>query len=124
MPWPCGGGRGSESAVEKVLLSQIIERLNEKFGTELTEVDQVWFDQQVQAASQDVELREVAAGNTEENFGYVFDRRFAGVLIDRQAANDDLFRLFFDRPDFKEALTAWARREVYTKIQDALGGAA
>ena len=29
-----------------------------------------------------------------------------------------------DRFDFKEALTAWARREVYKKITDDLGGAA
>jgi type I restriction enzyme R subunit len=81
----------------------------------------VWFDHQVEAAAADPELREVAAANTEENFGYVFDQQFADVLIDRQTANDDLFRMFFDKPEFKEALTAWARREVYRKIQDALG---
>ena len=43
---------------------------------------------------------------------------------DSQAANDDLLRMFFDKPEFKEALTAWARREVYRKITDDLGGAA
>jgi type I restriction enzyme R subunit len=124
LPGMGGGGRGAESALEKVLLSQIIDLLNEKFGTELTVVDQIWFDQQVDAASQDADLREVAAGNTEENFGYVFDDRFVDVLIDRQSANDDLLRMFFDKPEFKEALTAWARREVYKKITDDLGGAA
>jgi len=124
VPGMSGGGRGAQVAMDKVLLSTIIHLLNEKFGTELTEVDQVWFDQQVEAASQDADLREVAAGNTEENFGYVFDRRFADVLIDRQSGNEDLFRMFFDKPEFKEALTAWARREVYKKITDDLGGAA
>lgn len=124
VPGMGGGGRGTQNVLEKVLLSQIIDLLNEKFGTELTEVDQVWFDQQVEAASQDADLREVAAGNTEENFGYVFDDRFVDVLIDRQSANDDLLRMFFDKPEFKEALTAWARREVYKKITDDLGGAA
>lgn len=84
----------------------------------------MWFDQQVEAAAQDPDLREVAGANTEENFGYVFDQRFANVLIDRQAANDDLFRAFFDKPEFKDALTVWARREVYKKITDDLGGAA
>ena len=66
----------------------------------------------------------MAAGKTEENFGYVFDDRFVDVLIDRQSANDDLLRMFFDKPEFKEALTVWARREVYRKIHDDLGGAA
>jgi type I restriction enzyme R subunit len=124
LPGMGGGGRGAQNIMDKVRLSQIIDMLNEKFGTELTEVDQVWFDQQVEAASQNADLREVAAGNTEENFGFVFDDQFVDVLIDRQAANDDLLRMFFDKPEFKEALTTWARREVYKKITDDLGGAA
>ncbi len=124
VPGMAGGGRGAQVHPDQVHLSEIIDLLNEKFGTELTEVDQVWFDQQVEAAAQDQDLREVAGANTEENFGYVFDQRFANVLIDRQAANDDLFRAFFDKPEFKDALTVWARREVYKKISDDLGGAA
>jgi type I restriction enzyme, R subunit len=87
-------------------------------------VDQIWFDQQVESASQDADLRELAAGNTEEYFGYVFDDRFVDVLIDRQSANDDLLRMCFDKPEFKETLTAWARREVDRKIMHDLGGAA
>lgn len=54
----------------------------------------------------------------------MFDQQFAEVLIDRQAANDELFRMFFDKPEFKDALTAWARREVYRKIQNSTGGEA
>jgi len=112
-----GGGRGGLHLVETVPLSQIIELLNERFGTDLTEADQVWFDQQVQAAAESDDLRRVAEQNTEEQFGYVFDRQFENVVMDRQAANDDLFRMFFDKPEFKDALTAWARHEVFTKIR-------
>ncbi len=86
----------------------------------LGEADQVWFDQQVEAAAADEDLREVAAANTEENFAYEFDRRFADVLAERHNLNDDLFRMFFDKPEFQEALTGWARREVYKKIQNDL----
>ena len=32
--------------------------------------------------------------------------------------------MFFDKPEFKETLTAWARREVYRKIMHDLGGVA
>ena len=85
VPGMSGAGRGAQHTADKVRLSQIIDLLNDRFGTELTEADQVWFDQQVEAASQNADLREVAASNTEENFGYVFDRRFADVLIDRQS---------------------------------------
>lgn len=124
LPGMQGGGAGVQHAPDKVRLSQLVDLLNDPFGTELTDADQIWFDQQVEAAAANPDLVEVAAGNTEENFGSVFDAQFADVLVDRQAANDDLFRMFFDKPEFRDALTAWARRRVYRKIQDNLGGAA
>ena len=79
---------------------------------------------QVAAAAADPELIEVAKANTEDNFGFVFDPKFGDVIIDRQAANDELFRMFFDKPEFRELLTGWARSQVYNAIQDGLGGAA
>jgi len=39
VPGMAGGGHGAQSALEKVLLSQIIDLLSEKFGTELTVID-------------------------------------------------------------------------------------
>ena len=112
-----GGGRGAQHLPEKELLSHIIDLLNERFGTDLGEPDQVWFDQQVLAAAESQDLRRFAEQNTEEQFGYVCDRQFENVVMDRQSANDDLFRMFFDKPEFKEALTAWARHQVFTKIR-------
>jgi type I restriction enzyme R subunit len=107
-----------------VRLSSLIDVLNDKFGMNLSEAAQVWFDQQVEAAVQNDDLREVASANTEENFAFEFDRQFADVMEKRHSLNDDLFRMFFDKPEFQEALTTWARREVYRRIQDDLGGAA
>jgi len=83
--------------------------------------EQCMWEQQFDAAAERDDLRAVAAVNTEENFGIVFDEAFADVVIDRQTANEDLFRMFFDKPEFQEALTAWARKEVYQKIRTGLG---
>jgi len=47
-----GGGRGAQHVPDKVLLSHNIDLLNERFGTDLGEPDQVWFDQQVLAAAE------------------------------------------------------------------------
>lgn len=82
----------------------------------MKEADQIWFDQQVEAAVANADLREFVADNAEENFSYVFDGLFSDVVIDRQDSNDELFRMFFDKPEFKQALTGWARREVYRRI--------
>ena len=37
--------------------------------------------------------------------------------MDRRGANDDLPPMLFDKPEFRNALTAWAPREVFTKIR-------
>ncbi len=124
VPGMQGGGRGAQHLPERVRLSSLIDVLNDKFGMDLTEADQIWFDQQVEAATQQDDLREVAASNTEENFGYVFDSRFADLLEQRHNANDELFRMFFGKPEFQEALTTWARREVYQRVQSELGDVA
>lgn len=118
-----GSGHGVEHLPDKVRLSALIAMLNTKFGFEFTEVDALLWNQQFEAAARREELREVAAANTEENFGIVFDEHFADSVIERQAGNDEMFRMFFDKPEFREALTAWARRETYKKIQDSLDAA-
>jgi len=124
VPGMSGGGSGVQTVKDKVRLSALIDLLNDRFGTEFTEIDQVLWNQQVAAAAADPELVEVAKGNTEENFGFVFDPKFGDVIIDRQAANDELLRMFFDKPAFREVLTAWARTQVYKTIQDGLAGTA
>jgi type I restriction enzyme R subunit len=124
VPGISGDGSGVQTVKDKVRLSALIDLLNDRFGTAFTEIDQVLWLQQVAAAAADPELVEVAKGNTEENFGFVFDPKFGDVIIDRQAANDELFRMFFDKPEFREVLTAWARTQVYKTIQDGLAGTA
>jgi type I restriction-modification system DNA methylase subunit len=54
-------------------------------------------------------------------------REYGQVILPltvRHTLNDDLFRMFFDKPEFQDALTTWARREVYRRIQDDLGSSA
>lgn len=111
-------GRGAQHIPDKVRLSSLIDLLNERFGLDLTEADQVWFDQQITAAAANPELQQFARSNSEENYGYVFDDKFTDVVIDRQEANGELFNIFFGKPEFQQALTDWARREVYRRIQE------
>lgn len=79
------------------------------------------WDQQFEAAAARKDLQDIAAVNTEENFGIVFDESFADTIIERHGANEELFRLYFDKPEFAEALNAYARHEVYRKIKGMLG---
>ena len=53
-------------------LSQLIDVINERFGTDFNQADQFFFDQIVEAAVGDDGLRQAAAVNPEEKFRLVF----------------------------------------------------
>jgi type I restriction enzyme R subunit len=99
-------------------LSAIIKRLNEKFGHELTDADTLAIEQHVVSATEDKDLRAAAKANTLENYGYVFDPRFEGLMLDRHEANAELLHRFLDNPEVNQVFTAWAREESYRRIRD------
>jgi type I restriction enzyme R subunit len=118
-----GDGAGPQNERKRAALSTIIETLNDKFGTNLTQADQLWVEQQVTAAVEDPEIRAGALANTEENFKFTFDRLFEGRVIDRHDANGEMLRRFLDQPDFADLFTAWARGETYRQIREQAEGA-
>ncbi|HVT63692.1 MAG TPA: type I restriction endonuclease [Mycobacteriales bacterium] len=123
LPGFTGEGVGPQAERKKVSLSTIIEKLNDRFGTHLTQADQVWVEQQIIVAVDDPEIHSSALANTEENFGFTFDRRFEGLVIDRHDANSEMLRRFLDQPEFAEMFTAWARSETYRQVREAADGA-
>ena len=53
---------------EEVTLSSLIDRLNERFGTDFTEADQLFFDQIRASAEKDENIAEAARANNFANF--------------------------------------------------------
>ena len=117
LPGFTGAGLGPLGEKELQALSEIIEALNDKFGHELTEADQLVIEQHVLTATGDEDLRAAAKANSLENYGYVFDPRFEELMLDRHEANGELIRRFLDSPDVSEVFTSWARRESYRRIR-------
>jgi type I restriction enzyme R subunit len=95
------------------LLSRLIEALNERFGTNLTDADRVWFEQQQLHHANNPELKEVAIANDYENFAMFFEPKIETDLIERHEANEDLFKAFFNQPDFKKMMTEALSRSLY-----------
>jgi len=118
LPGFSGDGRGPMSEARKEALKTIVERLNDRFGTTLSEADQLSFDQMVAAATEVEDLAEAANANDESNFGLVFDDKFEGIVIDRHDANTTILKRFLDDGDFAEMLTRWAREEAYRRLRE------
>ena len=57
---------------QDVPLSQLIDVVNERFGTDFNQADQLFFDQIVEAAMADDGLRQAAAVNPGDKFELVF----------------------------------------------------
>jgi len=113
-PTAVGTGKGDSPKVE---LSSIIEQINERFGTEFTKADELFFNQIREEAVGDDAIRQAAVANTIENFRFVFDKALEGLFIDRMEQNEELFAKFMNDKDFQKLVTEHLSREVYADIR-------
>jgi hypothetical protein len=79
-----GAGKQQELVVEP--LSQINEGLNERFGLNLDDTDQLLFDQFEETWTADPELAAQARDNTLDDFRLVFDPKFLNTIVTRMDA--------------------------------------
>ena len=114
-----GEGAGSQQQLDLEHLSSIVEVLNERFGTDLTDVDKLLFDQFEETWVADEELSDQAQNNSIENFRLVFDRKFLQTIVTRMDANSDIFKRILDDDEFRDLLGDYYLKKVYGQLRDA-----
>ena len=102
---------------DEISLSQLIDILNERFGTEFKPGDQLFFDSVRADAVADPNLRQAALANTQENFGYVFTRALETLFIDRMDQNEDITARYMNEERFRDAVAQFLLRDVYARIR-------
>ena len=113
---------GGKQEDETELLSKLIADLNERFGLNLTDTDRIWFEQQQQHYANDPDLKEVARANDYDNFEMHFVPLVADGLIERHEANEDLFKAFFNQPDFQRMMTRALSMSLYNHFNPPADG--
>jgi len=113
---PTSVGTGVEHGV-KIKLSQLIDILNELFGSNLKLADQLFFDSIEEDAISDPNLHQAALVNTMENFAYVFKKAIQDLFLDRMEQNEELTTQFLNEKKFRETITDYLLKDVYTKIR-------
>jgi type I restriction enzyme R subunit len=109
---------GLRSADEKkVTLSQLVDKLNERFGTDFKPADQLFFDQIAEAAVDNKTLRTAAKANSMENFKPVFDRMLEGLFIDRMEGNEDIFERLMNDSEFRNIAANELLRDIYHRLR-------
>ncbi len=115
-----GEGTGGKQELEVEHLSSIVAVLNDRFGMNLTDVDELLFDQLEESWIADGELSDQARNNTIENFRLVFDRKFLQTVITRAGGNEEIYKKILDDEDFRIALGEFYLRKVYARLREDL----
>lgn len=98
---PVGDTRSKNE--EECSLSEAVEKINERFGTEFTEMDKV-LQQIVNDMGSNPMLVAFAKENNIDTFATIFKERFENAAFSRYVQNEEFFvRLFQDR-EFMETV--------------------
>ena len=92
-------GTGLAREDEKESLSQIIEKLNERLGTNFTEMDKV-LEQFVQDMSANAEMV-LRAKNPRDLFKIIYDNAIMDVVLNRMAQNQEFCEKYLEDEEFR-----------------------
>ncbi len=104
---------------EEIRLSELIDILNERFGTNFTPADQLFFDQIKEEAIADENLRRAAAVNNVDDFRYVFTKAFEGLVIERMEGNEEIFSKLMTDSESRKIASEHLLHKVYESILKA-----
>ncbi|MEZ4301987.1 MAG: DEAD/DEAH box helicase family protein [Polyangiaceae bacterium] len=102
---------------QPVPLSQLIDVVNERFGTDFNQADQLFFDQIVETAMGDDGLRRAAVVNPGEKFELLFKNVLEQLFVDRMDQNEDIFARFMNDAPFQKVVTTWMAEEAYRRLR-------
>ena len=101
---------------EYARLSEIINLLNDRFGTDFTEADKLFFDQIEEEMVMDEKLGTQAKTNTMDNFKYGFEEVFVDKMVERMDQNQDIFNKIMDDKAFAAVVKDYLLKKVYGRL--------
>lgn len=112
-PKAVGSGRVKESAVT---LSQLIDIINDRFGTDFNQADQLFFDQLIATAVNSDELKQAANANSKDNFELLFKQVLQLLFVERVDQNEAIFAQYINDTAFQNVVADWLSTEVYQRL--------
>ncbi len=113
-PKEVGSGEVHE---ESVPLSQLIDIVNERFGTDFNQADQLFFDHIVEAAIADDGMRQAAAVNPEAKFELVFRSLLDQIFVERMDQNEAIYKRYMNDDTFQQTVRNWMAAEAYRRLR-------
>ncbi|MEJ1932968.1 type I restriction endonuclease [Nostoc sp. NIES-2111] len=109
---------GTRQPDKEVPLSQLIDTLNERFGTNFTPADQLFFEQITETAIANESIKQAAQVNTKENFAPVLEKHLENLFIERMDGNEKIFMQVMNSEDFKAVVFEKLLSSIYESIKN------
>lgn len=115
---PTTVGTGRPKQEDMVALSQLVDVLNEKFGTDFTEEDQLFFNQIVGDLKHDEQLGDQARNNTIDQFKLAFDPKGMAAVLSRMERNENIANQFMSNEQLRAVALELMMQQVYEHFKD------
>ena len=102
-----------------VTLSSLIDRLNERFGTDFTEADQLFFDQIRASAELNKEIVEAALANERyEDFAAYLGGMLKDLFIERMEGNESICSRVMSDAEFRSIAHDYLAHEIFRRVRE------
>jgi len=114
-PTDVGTGKARD---EKAPLSEIIGVLNDRFGTEFTDEDRLFFEQIKERAARDDQIIKTARANPQlEKFQLGIRKLIEEMMIQRMGENDKIVTRYMDDREFQDSAFPILAKEIFDAIE-------
>jgi type I restriction enzyme R subunit len=114
-PTEVGTGKAKD---EKLPLSEIIHVLNERFGTQFTEEDRLFFQQIKEKACKDQQVIKIALANPLDKFELGIRKLIEDLMIERMADNDKIVTRYMSDNEFQGSAFPILAREIFEAVRE------
>ena len=115
-PLPGATAVGTRQPDKEIPLSQLINSLNDKFGTDFTLADQLFFEQIAETAMSNNSIKQAAQVNTKENFAPVLDKHLENLIIERMEGNEKIFMEVMNNEEVRAVVFEKLLASIYESI--------
>jgi type I restriction enzyme R subunit len=112
-PTDVGTGKTKD---ERVPLSEIIKVLNDRFGTEFTEEDRLFFEQIQEKAKNTEKIVKLRQANPFDKFQLGLRQMIEDLMIQRMSENDKIVTRYMDDKEFGDAAFGVLAKSIYQSI--------
>ena len=120
-PTEVGTGKAKD---EKAPLSEIIDVLNERFGTQFTEEDRLFFQQIKEKACKSEHVIRTALANPFDKFELGIRKLVEDLMIERMAENDKIVTRYMSDRDFQGSAFPILAKDIFVTVRNSKNDAA